>query len=251
MQFFGDKYGETVRVVDIGGFSKELCGGTHVRNTKDIGVFRLVSEGAIAAGVRRIEALCGPAINFYLETAFLKQEEELLPLLQKSGRKLGLKTLDQDPAVSWSHYLANQSEISSLKSEIVEAEKAASKNKSAELQKLASEKAPEWIAKAVEVNGTKLILENLGEIDPAFLQLAAGELKKSFKGVAVLGSSNAGKVSLLALVTEGKTNAGQIIKEIGPIVGGKGGGKPDLAQGGGTDPSKIGEALAKAKTLLG
>lgn len=253
IQFFGDKYGDVVRVVDIGGFSKELCGGTHVRNTKDVGVFRILSEGAIAAGVRRIEAICGPSINLYLETAFLKQEEELLPLLQKSGKKLGLKTGDSDPAVSWSHYLSNQSAVSTLKSEILEEDKAASKNKSAELQKQATAQAPAWIAKATEVNGTKLILENLGEIDPAFLQLAAGELKKSFKGVAVLAGSNDGKVSLLAMVTStgtSKANAGQIIKEIGPIVGGKGGGKPDLAQGGGTDPTKIDEALAKAKSLL-
>ena len=253
IQFFGDKYGDVVRVVDIGGFSKELCGGTHVRNTKDVGVFRILSEGAIAAGVRRIEAICGPSINLYLETAFLKQEEELLPLLQKSGKKLGLKTGDSDPAVSWSHYLSNQSAVSTLKSEILEEDKAASKNKSAELQKQATAQAPAWITKATEVNGTKLILENLGEIDPAFLQLAAGELKKSFKGVAVLAGSNDGKVSLLAMVTDtgtSKANAGQIIKEIGPIVGGKGGGKPDLAQGGGTDPTKIDEALAKAKSLL-
>jgi alanyl-tRNA synthetase/REP element-mobilizing transposase RayT len=250
IQFFGDKYGEIVRVVNIGGFSKELCGGTHVRNTQDIGVFRLISEGAIAAGVRRIEAVCGPAIHNYLESAFAKQQEELTQLLQKSGRQLSLKTVAADPAISWAHFLSNQSAISNQKSEILQFEKEQAKNKSAEFQKQASALTPDWINKATEVNGTKLILENLGEIDPAFLQLAASELKKSFQGVAVLGGSNADKVFLLALVTEGKANAGHIIKEIAPIVGGKGGGKPDLAQGGGIDPSKIDEALTKAKALI-
>jgi alanyl-tRNA synthetase len=246
IQFFGDKYGETVRVVDIGGFSKELCAGTHVRETGKIGVFRIVSEGAIAAGVRRIEALCGPAIHTHLEPVFAKQHEEAKALAAKSGTRLKLADLSADPFESWSAFKANESQISNLKSQIAEAEKSAAKNKQAELAKQAASLAPCLLA---ETTG-KLLLKNLGEADPALLQLLAGELKRSFQGVAVLGCSQPGKATLLALVTDGSSNAGAIIKEIAPVVGGKGGGKPDLAQGGGTNPDALPAALEAARAFL-
>ena len=246
MQFFGDKYGETVRVVDIGGFSKELCAGTHVKETGKIGVFRIVSEGAIAAGVRRIEALCGPAINAHLETVFAKQQEEAKSLAVKLGSKVALRDLSSNPLESWAAFQANESQISNLKSQIAEAEKASAKAKQAELQKLASTLAPTLLA---EASGNR-IFKNLGEADPALLQLLAGELKRSFQGVAVLACSQPGKATLLALVTDGSANAGQIIKEIAPVVGGKGGGKPDLAQGGGTNPEALPAALEAAKVFL-
>jgi alanyl-tRNA synthetase len=246
MQFFGDKYGEIVRVVDIGGFSKELCAGTHVRQTGKIGLFRIISESAIAAGVRRIEAVCGPAINTYLEAVFAQQEKEAQALAAKSGRELKLATLSADPHESWAAFLTNESQISQLKSQIAEAEKAAAKNKQAELAKLASTLAPSLLA---EANGNRLF-KNLGEADPALLPLLAGELKRRFQGVAVLGCSQAGKATLLALVTDGSAHAGTIIKEIAPRVGGKGGGKPDLAQGGGTDPAGLDSALEAAQAFL-
>jgi alanyl-tRNA synthetase len=246
MQFFGDKYGEIVRVVDIGGFSKELCAGTHVRQTGKIGLFRIISESAIAAGVRRIEAVCGPAINTYLEAVFAQQEKEAQALAAKSGRELKFATLSADPHESWAAFLTNESQISQLKSQIAEAEKAAAKNKQAELAKLASTLAPSLLA---EANGNRLF-KNLGEADPALLPLLAGELKRRFQGVAVLGCSQAGKATLLALVTDGSAHAGTIIKEIAPRVGGKGGGKPDLAQGGGTDPAGLDSALEAAQAFL-
>jgi alanyl-tRNA synthetase len=252
LQFFGDKYGETVRVVDIGGYSKELCGGTHVRNTKDIGTFRLLSESAIAAGVRRIEAVTGEALREHILQEFAKQDQRLTELKQKYHLTVSLIGIDSRSALDdlWNIKLERQQQLAGIEADLREKEKEAGKQKQADLQRKAAADVPLWIAEAAEINGTKAIVKNLGEIDAAFLQLAASELKKSFKGVAVLAGSSGGKAALLALVTEGKANAGQIIKEIAPIVGGKGGGKPDLAQGGGTDASKLDEALAKAATLI-
>lgn len=246
LQFFGDKYGEIVRVVDIGGFSKELCAGTHVKETGMIGVFRIVGESAIAAGIRRIEALCGSAINTHLESVFAKQQEEAKSLTAKSGKVIPLQGLSPDPAKSWSAYLSNQSEISHQKSAIAEAEKASAKAKQTELQKLAASLTPSLLT---EAEGTRLF-KNLGDADPALLPYLAGELKRSFQGVAVLACTQPGKATLLALVTDGSANAGQIIKEIAPLVGGKGGGKPDLAQGGGTNPAALPTALEAAKAFL-
>jgi len=247
MQFFGDKYGDIVRVVDIGGFSKELCGGTHVRNTHDIGTFRIMSEGAIAAGVRRIEALCGESINRHLEQVLTRQQEELAQLHQKSERKLTLKGVVTNPETSWNNFLSNQNEINVLKAEILLWEKEQVKIKQVELQNCAAALVPSLISEAQD---TSVLIKNLGEVDPQLLQLVASELKKQWKGVAVLGGTNQGKAVLLALVTEGKANAGHIIKQIAPLVGGKGGGKPDLAQGGGPDGAHLDQALLKVPQII-
>ncbi len=253
IQFFGDKYGETVRVVDIGGFSKELCAGTHVKQTGKIGVFRIVSEGAIAAGVRRIEALCGLAINSHLEGVFAKQNEEAKALAAKSGTQLNLAGLSKDPAQSWAAYQANESQISNLKSQSAEADKAAAKAKSADLAKRAAVLAAELAPKSQAIKEIPTIIADLGDADPALLPLLAGEFKKSFHGVVVVGGRHEGKAVLGAFVVgtaAGKANAGAIIKEIAPLVGGKGGGKPDLAQGGGTNPAALESALEAAKAFL-
>jgi alanyl-tRNA synthetase len=253
IQFFGDKYGETVRVVDIGGFSKELCAGTHVKETGKVGVFRIVSEGAIAAGVRRIEALCGPAINHHLESVFAKQDEEAKALAAKSGTQLNLAGLSNDPAESWAAYQANESQISNLKSQSAEADKAAAKAKGAELAKRAAVLVGELTTKAVALKDVPVIIADLGEADPSLLPLLAGEFKKSFHGVVVVGGRHEGKAVLGAFVVgtaAGKANAGAIIKEIAPVVGGKGGGKPDLAQGGGTNPDALPTALEAARAFL-
>lgn len=246
LQFFGDKYGETVRVVDIGGFSRELCGGTHVRSTRAIGVFRILSEGAIAAGVRRIEAACGPAILDYLQDVMIRLQEEAKTLAAKAGRSAALAPLPADPAAAWTAYRENEATLARLKAELVEAEKAAAKSRQAELQKRAAELAPALLA---EADGS-ILLKNLGEEDPALLQLLAGEFKRIFRGVAVLACAQPGKATLLALVTDGSIQAGALMKEIAPRVGGKGGGKPDLAQGGGPQPEGIPAALHAARAFL-
>jgi len=253
MQFFGDKYGETVRVVDIGGFSKELCAGTHVKETGKIGTFRFVSEGAIAAGVRRIEAVCGTAINSHLEGVFAKQNEEAKALAAKSGTQIKLAGLSKDPAQSWAAYQANESQISTLKSQIAEADKTAAKAKGAELAKRAASLAAELAPKAQVIKDIPTVIADLGDADPALLPLLAGEFKKSFNGVVVVAGRCDGKAAVGAFVVgsaNGKANAGAIIKEIIPLVGGKGGGKPDLAQGGGTNPDGIRAALEAAKAFL-
>jgi alanyl-tRNA synthetase len=237
MQFFGDKYGDIVRVVQIGGepgalngYSMELCGGTHTRATGEIGLFRIVGEAAIAAGVRRIEAVAG--LNAY---DFAQADAERLKLLAaKLGSPLGEieKRIDS--------MLADQKELE-------RALKAAQ-------QREASGRAKELISKAETINGIPSIIANLGAVDGDALQTVADALKGQFAGVIVLGGSANGAVALVTAVSSeftSKVQAGKLIQGIAPIVGGKGGGKPDGARGGGKDPSKLGEALAHAKTLLG
>jgi len=258
LQFFGEKYGERVRVVDIGGYSKELCGGTHVRNTSEIGTFRIVSESAIAAGVRRIEAISGEALRPYLKERLQHQEErhtQLLVKLPASASSEKWTTLDfqKDLASLWDDYQVRDLQISTLENQIKELEKEQAKLRTAELQRKAAELAPQWAAQAKTVGAVPLLTLDIGEGDSALLQAAMGELKKHFKGVAVLAATSAGKVSVIASVSPdftAKVQAGKIIQAIAPLVGGKGGGKPDLAQGGGTQPEKISEALARVKTLL-
>jgi alanyl-tRNA synthetase len=237
MQFFGDKYGETVRVVQIGGdagkldgYSMELCAGTHTRSTGEIGLFRIEAEGAIAAGVRRIEAVAG--LNAYdLATADMHR-------LHALAAKIGAPLADLEKRIDT--MLAQQKEL----------EKAL---KSAN-QREAAARAKELQGKAETINGMPAIIANLGAADGDTLQTVADALKSGgFKGVVVLGGSANQAVALVASVTPdftAKAQAGKIIQGIAPIVGGKGGGKPDNARGGGKDPAKLGEALQKARTLL-
>ena len=236
MQFFGDKYGDQVRVVQIGGhvgefdgYSMELCGGTHTRATGEIGLFRIVSEAAIASGVRRIEAVAGLSAWELADV----EKERLKVIASKLNAPLGEveKKLDA--------LFAQQKEL----------EKAL---KSAQ-QREAAGRAQELIGTAEMINGTPVIIANLGQVDGDSLQVVADVLKAQFKGVIVLGGSSETAVALVASVTSdftGKVQAGKIIQAIAPIVGGKGGGKPDNARGGGKDASKLDEALAKAKTLI-
>jgi len=256
MQFFGDKYGETVRVVQIGGdagkfdgYSQELCAGTHTRATGEIGLFRINSEAAIAAGVRRIEAQAG--LHAYdLATS---DTQRLIALATKLGTPLPEleKRLDS--------MLAQQKEL----------EKAL---KSAQ-QREAAGRAKELLATATPIGNTPAIIANLGAVDGDTLQTVADALKSlGFTGVIVLGgfgvppsggqggpakagTPNAGtpSVSLVASVSPSFTKevqAGKIISAIAPLVGGKGGGKPDNARGGGKDPTQLDAALAKARELL-
>jgi len=237
MQFFGDKYGDTVRVVQIGGdanklngYSMELCGGTHTRATGEIGLFRIVGESAIAAGVRRIEAVAG------LE-AYRKANDEL-HLIKNLAGKVNSPVHELDKKIE--ALLAHQKELEkSLKSAI---------------QRNAAQTAAWLLTRANEVNGIPLITQNFPDSDADYLQAIVDALKSKFKGVIVLGGAVNGNVSLVANVSSdftAKIQAGKIIQTIAPIVGGKGGGKPDNARGGGKDASKLDEALAKVKTLLG
>ena len=237
MQFFGDKYGEWVRVVQIGGqptgldgYSMELCGGTHCRATGEIGLFRIVAENAIAAGVRRIEAVAG------LE-AYRKATEEL-HLVKTVAEKVNSPIVELEKKIE--NLLAHQKEL----------------ERQLKLAKLrnASNAASELVSRAVTVNGIPLVTHNLGDTDPEFLQAVADALKGRFKGVIVLGGGSTNAVTLVASVAPeftAKVQAGKIIQQIAPIVGGKGGGRPDNARGGGKDVTKLDEALAKVKSLLG
>jgi alanyl-tRNA synthetase len=236
MQFFGDKYGDVVRVVQIGGdknklngYSMELCGGTHTRATGEIGLFRIVSEAAVAAGVRRIEAVAGL-------TAYGLANEQL-QLIKSIAGKINSPVGELEKKVE--ALLAHQKEL----------EKAL---KSAH-QKEAANAASALAALSQVINGTPAIINNLGHVDGEALQHIVDALKSQFKGVVVLGGAANGAVTLIASVSAdftAKVQAGKIIQTIAPIVGGKGGGKPDNARGGGKDASKLDEALAKAKSLL-
>jgi len=234
-QFFGEKYGDTVRVLQIGGergklngYSMELCGGTHVRATGEIGLFRIVSEAAIAAGVRRIEAIAG------LE-AYRKASDELELIKSIAGKV-------NSPVGELEKKIEN----------ILEQQKALEKQLKALTQRQAAQAAKSLASRAQTINGVPAIIENMGAADGDTLQGMVNELKGQFKGVIVLGGVANGAVALVASVSPEFTKriqAGKIIQQIAPIVGGKGGGKPDNARGGGKDASKLDDALAKAKML--
>jgi alanyl-tRNA synthetase len=236
-QFFGEKYGDVVRVVQIGGkpaaldgYSMELCGGTHTRATGEIGLFRIVGESAIAAGIRRIEAVSG------LE-AYERANEEL-QLIKAVAGKVNSPVGELEKKIE--SLLAQQKELE--------------KQLKGRQQKQAAELARSLVAKAQTTGSTHAIVENLGAADGDFLQSIADALKGQFKGVVVLGGTANNAVALVATVSPDLTKqvqAGKIIQAIAPIVGGKGGGRPDNARGGGKDVGKLDEALAKAKSLLG
>ena len=230
MQFFGDKYGETVRLVDIAGFSKELCAGTHTRATGEIGLFRIESEAAIAAGVRRIEAVAG--LNAYdFATADMQR-------LHALAAKMGSPLADLEKRIEG--MLAQQKELE-------KALKAAQ-------QREAAGRAKELLAKAETVNGTPCIIQHVPQASGDELQSIADAVKGQFFGVVVLSGVAAGQAALLATVSPeltSKFQAGKIIQAIAPLVGGKGGGRPDSARGAGKDVAKVLDALAHARTLLG
>jgi alanyl-tRNA synthetase len=237
MQFFGDKYGDLVRVVQIGGgaknldgYSMELCGGTHTRATGEIGLFRIVSEAAISAGVRRIEAVAG--LTAYDQA--ITDSERLKLIAAKIGSPLPEleKKLDA--------FLAQQKELE--------------KSLKAATQREAAGRAKELLTRFETIGETPAIIANLGAVDGDTLQTVVDSIKGQFKGVIVLGGSANSAVALVAAVTPdftAKVQAGKIIQTIAPIVGGKGGGKPDNARGGGKDPSKLEEALRQARALIG
>jgi alanyl-tRNA synthetase len=255
LQFFGDKYGEVVRVVSIGDFSKELCGGTHVRESGKVGFFKIISEGAIAAGIRRIEAASGPGLIEHVREQLLKQEEQHSILRQ---RKLDLATLnafsgEETPADYWKHWETREAALHQAAADVAQHDKDEAKRQEVAFQKAAAAEAPALIAAARTLGEVPFIVHQVANQPAAYLPVLADALKTQWKGVAVLASANGGKVSLLAAVAPAftkKIQAGKIIQAIAPLVGGKGGGRPELAQGGGTNPDGIAPAFAKAEELV-
>ena len=255
LQFFGDKYGDTVRVVSIGDFSKELCGGTHVRQSGKVGYFKILSEGAIAAGIRRIEAASGPALIEHVREQLLKQEEHHAALSQ---RKTDLGTLetfagDKTPHAFWQHWEAREAFLRQAAADVAQHEKDEAKRQEAAFQKRAAADAPVLIAFARTVNDVPFLAHHMVDAPAAYLPVLADALKTRWQGVAVLAAVDQGKVALLCSVSPAhakKIQAGKIIQAIAPLVGGKGGGRPELAQGGGTNPEGVAAALAKAEELV-
>jgi alanyl-tRNA synthetase len=233
LAFFGDKYGDRVRVLRMGDFSVELCGGTHVNHTGDIGVFRLDSESGVAAGVRRIEALTGQGAVESIRTRG--------KILNEIGSQLRAK--DELALERLQRLLEREKQ---LERKIRELEK-----------KLAAGSGTSTSADVDQVrnvNGIKLIVRKLDAVEPNAMREMADRLRQKHQSAVVaLGSDLGQKVALLVAVTAdltGKIKAGEIVKQIAPIVGGSGGGKADLAQAGGRDPSKLQEALDKVADLL-
>jgi alanyl-tRNA synthetase len=222
LAFFGDKYGDEVRVLEIGS-SRELCGGTHVARTGDIGFFKVISEGGIAAGVRRIEATTGEGALAYVQG----QESKL------NEAAAALKTPPQEVAQKVAQILDSvktlEKELARLKS------------------KLASSQGDELADRVVVVKGVKLLAAMLDGADARALREAMDKLKDKLKSaVIVLAAADQGKVSLIAGVTPdltSKLKAGELVNFVAQQVGGKGGGRPDMAQAGGTEPAKLSGAL--------
>ena len=231
MALFDEKYGEEVRVVSMGDFSKELCGGTHVTNTAQIQTFKIVSESGVAAGVRRIEALTADGVfAFYQEVE--KQLHEAAAMLKTSPAQVAEKIGQLQGDLKAAH-----SEIESLKSKIAQNALGSSSDQ------------------VVEVKGLKLLTAKMTDVDMNGLRdLADQEREKLGEGVVVLASEKDGKVNLIAAATEGAmkqgAHAGNLIKGIAALVGGGGGGRPNMAQAGGKNPDGIDAALAKAKEVL-
>ncbi len=231
MALFGEKYHGDVRVVSMGDFSKELCGGTHVKNTSEIGAFKIISESGIAAGVRRIEALTGDALNDYYRGL-----EEKLQTLAKQ-----LKT--------------NVSELGDRIDNLLEEVKALKSENDQLKSKLANEAMGNAAENIVDVKGVKLLAMKVEGVEMNELRNLGDQLKKDTDdGVVVLASQVDGKVNLMVMAGESAVkkgaHAGNIVKAIAGFVGGGGGGRPNMAQAGGKKPEGIDEALLAAKTTL-
>ncbi len=257
MQFFGDKYGDRVRVVQIGGspnelngYSMELCGGTHVRSTEEIRSFRILGEGAIAAGIRRIEAVAGNAVREWARAEAARQEERFKALAKKRPDLAPLTEVNAaDTADMIESIDARAAQLEKLEAEVRDWEKANAKAAEAGMQSRAATIANELAAS----DGAAFRVARVPDADGKLLQAVTDALKTRFDGPIFLAGEKEGRVALIASVPKALTNryqAGKLIQEVAPLVGGKGGGRPELAQGGGTDATRIDVALDKAKALL-
>ena len=231
MALFGEKYGDEVRVVKMGDFSIELCGGTHVKNTGSIGAFKILSETGVAAGVRRIEALTSNAVFKYYDKL-----EKTLEDAAKTVKSTPANLVDRLEHLM-ADYKALQSELESLKSK---ASKAA---------------LGDVMDKVVDVNGIKVLAVSVDNVDMNGLRELGDQLKEKIgQGVILLASANGEKVNLIAMVTDDAikagAHAGNLIKEVATLVGGGGGGRPNMAQAGGKNPAGIKDALAKVAEVV-
>ncbi|TXT25854.1 MAG: alanyl-tRNA synthetase [Gallionellaceae bacterium] len=223
MMLFGEKYGDEVRVLEIGS-SKELCGGTHVQRTGDIGLFKIIAESGVAAGVRRVEAVTGEGALAHIQ----RQERQLQEIAA------ALKSQPQEAAARVAQILDNakalEKELAALKS------------------RLASAQGDELANQAVDIKGVKVLAAQLEGADSKTLRETLDKLKDKLKSAAiVLSAVSEGKVNLIAGVTQdatAKVKAGELVNFVAQQVGGKGGGRPDMAQAGGTNPAGLKAALA-------
>jgi alanyl-tRNA synthetase len=231
LAFFGEKYGERVRVLKMGNFSTELCGGTHVNRTGDIGLFKLKAEAGVASGVRRIEATTGEGA---LE--WVRQREQILKEVSSI-----LKGSEEDAAERVEKLLALQRE---LEKQVVQLQ-----------SKLAGAQSGDIESRAQKVNGVTVVASRIEGVDDKALRDAADRLRDKFQpAVIVLGAVQGDRVVLLAAVSKDATkqhHAGNILRQIAPLVGGGGGGRPDFAQAGGKDATRLDEALQKVYELVG
>jgi alanyl-tRNA synthetase len=231
MMLFGEKYGESVRVLDIG-TSRELCGGTHVTATGDIGLFKIISESGVAAGVRRIEAITGPnaLANIDIDLGGIKAVSKML------------KVPSSGPAIA--------AAVEALLAERKSMEKELTSLKG----KVASAQSDELLTHAVDIKGAKLLVAKLEGADAKTLRDTMDKLKDKMKSaVIVLAAVDGEKVNIAAGVTAdntGKVKAGELANFVAQQVGGKGGGKPDMAMAGGTDAAALPEALASVQAWV-
>jgi alanyl-tRNA synthetase len=230
LAFFGEKYGEEVRTIEVPGFSKELCGGTHVRATGEIGFFTITYEGGIGAGIRRIEALTGPGAfqRFKRDARVLSDLRQLLKAQpDEEMEKLQRLTAQQRDL---------ERQFESLQ------------------MRFATAQSQDYFSQVQTVNGMKVLALRLENFDRKALRAFVDTAKERLgSGVVVVGSAEDGKVNLVAGVTPDLTariSAGTIVGEVAALTGGKGGGRPDMAQGGGTDVTKLAEALARVPAIV-
>ena len=227
---FEEKYGDQVRVISLADFSKELCGGTHCSRTGDIGLFKILGESSVAAGIRRIEALTGEAA--------IQQVQQMSGIVAEISAKLREKT---DNLVE---------RVEKLAADLKKSEKQVEKLQTA----MAAKSTGQGEDEIEEINGTKVIIRKVTVEKPAMLRELADRFKDQLKsGVVVLGSVSDSKALLIAAVTKDLLNqyhAGNIIKEIAALVGGGGGGRPDMAQAGGSQPENLDKALERAREII-
>jgi len=259
IQFFGEKYGDTVRVLQIGGspralngYSMELCGGTHASSTSEIGSFRIVKEEAIAAGTRRIEAVAGEAAREWANQEAARQQEKFDALARKKPDIAVLPAFEDSSATAemLKQVDARAGHLEKVDAEVREWEKKTAKSAEAETRSRAAQIAGELAGSHAEKD---FIVAEVPDADGKLLQAIVDALKSKSKGPIFLVGSRGGSVALVANVPSGLTakfQANKLIQQIAPIVGGKGGGRPESAQGAGKDASKINEALTKARELL-
>jgi alanyl-tRNA synthetase len=237
MALFGEKYGDKVRVVSVGEFSKELCGGTHVGATGDIGFFAIVGEGGVAAGVRRIEAFTGAGA-----VAWAQHQRTSL------GHIVEALEVNETQAVETIQKLHSETkrlvrELSQLKTKVAMGGGASGGSAGSPGNN-----------DTIEVAGVTLTRRKVADLDKNALRGVADSLKEKIKsGVVILASASDGKVQIVVAVTAdltGRVKAGQIVKEIAPVVGGAGGGRPDFAEAGGKHPEKIDEMLKASEAVV-